>query len=70
MKFDAAVKMSIKSFYEGIMPESLTKLKEDGLKYDQSWFVKFEDKIKKGSTPDEIVEEEVADDDRQATHRI
>lgn len=48
MKFEDAIVESIKGFYDGKMPKSLSELSEKGLNYSPEWFDAFEETIKNG----------------------
>lgn len=46
MKFEDAVKRSIREFKKGKYPAKLAELKEEGLLYTPEWFDAFEDSLK------------------------
>lgn len=45
MKFEDAIKRSIKEFLKGKYPKKLAELKEEGLIYTPEWFDAFEDSL-------------------------
>lgn len=45
MKFEDAIKRSIKEFLRGKYPKKLAELKEDGLTFTPEWFDAFEDSL-------------------------
>lgn len=49
MKFEDAIKRSIKEFLKGKYPKKLAELKEDGLIYTPEWFDAFEDSLKEAN---------------------
>ena len=61
MTFEDAIKMSIKKYFEGRMPEELMKSSGKEMKYTMEYFDQLEADMEKGDDPKVMSEDEEED---------
>jgi hypothetical protein len=61
MTFEDAIKMSIKKYFEGRMPEELMKSSGKEMKYTMEYFDQLEADMEKGDDPKVMAEDEEED---------
>lgn len=68
MTFEDAIKLSIKKYFEGKMPEELMKSSGEQMKYTMDYFDELENEMEDGDTPKVEAEDEDEEDIEDVTN--
>ena len=68
MTFEDAIKLSIKKYFEGKMPEELMKSSGKQMKYTMDYFDELENEMEDGDTPKVEAEDEDEEDIEDVTN--